>query len=57
MVMVYLTDGVHLYEVTARIENYGIGGGAYLSVADCVTGTVRRLSPLETALCDRVTHV
>jgi hypothetical protein len=52
----YLTDGVHLYEVRARVENYGLSAGAWLSVADCATGLVRELSPLEAALCHRVAH-
>ena len=52
--MSYLTDGVHLYEKLHSCQNFGLAGGAWLTVRDCLTGTVRALSELELALCEPV---
>ena len=53
--MTYLTDGVHLYEVEGTVTNYGLLGGMFAIVRDCVTGAIRDMSELEQALCDLVT--
>ena len=53
--MTYVTDGVHLYEVEGTIENYGLIGGVFAIVRDCLTGAIREMSELEWALCDPVT--
>ncbi len=50
----YLTDGVHLYEVAGTVENYGLIGGVFAIVRDCVTGALREMGELERALCDAV---
>lgn len=50
----YLTDGVHLYENLGWRRNFGLTGGGWLDVRDCVTDTVRRMCELELALCEPV---
>jgi hypothetical protein len=50
----YLTDGVHLYEVEGTVENYGLIGGVFAIVRDCVTGALREMDELERAICDLV---
>ena len=40
--MGYLTDGVHLYEKLGWCQNYGLTGGGWLTVRDCLTGLVLR---------------
>ena len=52
--MSYLTDGVHLYEQLGWCENFGLAGGGWLTVRDCLTGVVRSMSELELGLCDPV---
>jgi hypothetical protein len=52
--MGYLTDGVHLYEKLGWCENFGLSGGGWLTVRDCLTGAVRAMSELEQALCEPV---
>lgn len=56
--MIYLTDGIHLYEVLARhtVENFGLLRGAFRHaiVCDCASGAVRRMDDLELALCEPV---
>ena len=37
--MSYLTDGVHLYEKLHSCQNFGLAGGAWLTVRDCLTDT------------------
>jgi hypothetical protein len=53
-VVSYLTDGVHLYEPLGSCQNFGLAGGAWLTVRDCRTDTVRTMSQLEQALCEPV---
>jgi hypothetical protein len=50
----YLTDGVHLYEQLGWCQNFGLTGGGWLTVRDCLTGDVRSMSELELALCEPV---
>jgi hypothetical protein len=50
----YLTDGVHLYEQLGWCQNFGLTGGGWLTVRDCLTGDVRSMSELECALCEPV---
>ena len=50
----YITDGVYLYEVLRRIQNYGLRGGTFIQVVDCRTESTRMLSDLEAALCSPV---
>ena len=52
--MSYLTDGVHLYENLGWRKNFGLAGGGWLAVRDCLTDTVRVMCELELALCDAV---
>jgi len=52
--MSYLTDGVHLYESVGWCQNFGMVGGGWLTVRDCLTGSVRAISELELALCQPV---
>jgi hypothetical protein len=52
--MGYLTDGVHLYEKLGWCENFGLSGGGWLTVRDCLTGAVRAMCELEQALCESV---
>ena len=52
--MSYLTDGVHLYETLHSCQNFGLAGGAWLTVRDCLTDAVRALNELELALCEPV---
>jgi hypothetical protein len=52
--MSYLTDGVHLYEQLDWCQNFGLTGGGWLTVRDCLTETVRSMSELEVALCEPV---
>jgi hypothetical protein len=52
--MGYLTDGVHLYEKLGSCENFGLSGGRWLTVQDCLTGVVRAMCELEQALCEPV---
>jgi hypothetical protein len=52
--MRYLTDGIHLYEKLGWRRNFGLAGGAWLIVCDCLTDAVRPLSELELALCQPV---
>jgi hypothetical protein len=53
----YLTDGVHLYESLGWCRNFGLAGGGWLTVRDCATDAVRRLSDLELALCEPVARI
>ena len=50
----YLTDGVHLYEIERTVNNYGLLGGMFAIVRDCVTGALREMDELERAICDLV---
>jgi hypothetical protein len=50
----YLTDGVHLYEQLGWCQNFGLAGGGWLTVRDCLTDDVRSMSELELALCEPV---
>jgi hypothetical protein len=50
----YLTDGMHLYEKLGWCQNFGLAGGRWLTVRDCLTDVVRTLSELEQALCEPV---
>jgi hypothetical protein len=52
--MSYLTDGVHLYEKLGWCQNFGLAGGGWLTVRDCLTDAVRSMSELELALCEPV---
>jgi hypothetical protein len=54
--MSYLTDGVHLYETLGSCQNFGLAGGAWLTVRDCRTDIVRTMCELEQALCEPVTR-
>lgn len=49
--MSYLTDGVHLYEVLARVRNFGRLGGEFVQVRDVVSERTRMMGLLEQALC------
>ena len=50
----YLTDGIHLYEVIDEVQNFGRLGGMFLWVQDCLTGRNRQMGQLEQALCSIV---
>jgi len=50
----YLTDGIHLYEVIDEVQNFGRLGGMFLWVQDCLTGRYRQMGQLEQALCSIV---
>jgi hypothetical protein len=52
--MTYLTDGVHLYEVEGTVTNYGLIGGVFAIVRDCMTGAIRDMGELERAICELV---
>ena len=52
----YVTDGVHLYEIEGYERNYGLIGGIVWLVRDCITETIRRVWPIEQALCEPVTR-
>lgn len=52
MTLRYLTDGVHLYEPLHERRNYGLAGGVWLMVRECLTGRVREMCDLERALCE-----
>jgi hypothetical protein len=52
----YLTDGVHLYEKIGWCQNFGLTGGGWLTVRDCVTDAVRSMCELEQALCEPIAH-
>jgi hypothetical protein len=52
--MSYLTDGVHLYEQIGWCQNFGLAGGGWLTVRDCLTEVVRSMSELEVALCEPI---
>jgi hypothetical protein len=52
--MSYLTDGVHLYEKLGWCQNFGLAGGGWLTVRDCLTDTVRSMCELELALCEPI---
>jgi hypothetical protein len=52
--MSYMTDGVHLYEQLGWCQNFGLAGGGWLTVRDCLTDAVRSMSELELALCEPV---
>lgn len=47
----YVTDGFHLYEIEGTIRNYGLTGGWFMTVQNCLTGQIREVGPLELALC------
>jgi hypothetical protein len=50
----YLTDGIHLYEVIDEVQNFGRLGGMFLCVRDCLTERCRQMGQLERALCSIV---
>lgn len=52
--MSYLTDGMHLYESLGWSQNFGMAGGGWLIVRNCLTGAVRPIGELELALCEAV---
>jgi hypothetical protein len=52
----YLTDGVHLYEKIGWCQNFGLTGGGWLTVRDCVTDAVRSMCELEQALCEPIAY-
>jgi hypothetical protein len=51
LALIYLTDGIHLYEVIDEVQNFGRLGGLFLCVQDCLTGRSRQMGQLEQALC------
>jgi hypothetical protein len=54
----YLTDGVHLYEVAAQrtVQNYGLQRGTirYTILRDCVTEAVANMGELDLAALSEV---
>ncbi len=55
----YLTDGVHLYEIAAQrtVRNYGLRRGTirYTILRDCVTEAVSKMGELDLAALTEVT--
>jgi hypothetical protein len=58
MGLMYLTDGVHLYEIAAQrtVQNYGLSRGTirYTILRDCVTEAVARMGELDLAALTEV---
>jgi hypothetical protein len=51
--MMYLTDGVHLYEIAARrtVQNFGLSRGVirYVIIRDCVSEATATIDELQLA--------
>jgi hypothetical protein len=58
MGLMYLTDGVHLYEIAAQrtVQNYGLRRGTirYTILRDCVTEAMAKMGELELAALTEV---
>jgi hypothetical protein len=58
MGLMYLTDGVHLYEIAAQrtVQNYGLQRGSirYTILRDCVTEAVAKMGELDLAALTEV---
>jgi hypothetical protein len=59
MGLMYLTDGVHLYEIAAQrtVQNYGLQRGTirYTILRECVTEAVAKMGELDLAALTEVT--
>lgn len=60
MVMKYLTDGIHLYEIAAEraVENFGLQRGTirYAVLRECVTEAVATMKALDLATLSEVSQ-